>query len=243
MQKQTNELAQLQRLRLIDEAIRSGKGRTAPKLAELTEVSTRTISRDVKALVEEFGAPLVAEKNGGYRYTDRSFFIPALIMAESDLFSLASLHRLAEQYGDDGVKDGIRSLFKKITSSLPPNMSVDFSSVTAVAKKTGTNASAPPPADGAPDSAVFEALCTALRIRHEISIHHAGSHHLVHPYHIHWYQGAWFLAGRDWDTGTLQVYAIADVTGAYVSSKEFTRPADFDFAAFFAKNSALFSPP
>lgn len=71
------------------------KGRlSADELAELLEVSKRTIYRDIDALCQ-MGIPIIAYEgaNGGYEI-DESYFMPTVRLSEREVFILMLLLKI-----------------------------------------------------------------------------------------------------------------------------------------------------
>ena len=93
------------------------RGRTSSELAELFEVSPRTIKRDMDALAEA-GLPVWGEegRNGGYRLASRSRTLPKIEFNEREATAIAVA--LATE-GDSPFAPEARSALRKIMRSMP----------------------------------------------------------------------------------------------------------------------------
>jgi predicted DNA-binding transcriptional regulator YafY len=120
------EKVRTNRLLFIDELIRSGSYPNAASLAEKTEVTSRTILRDIEYLRLFYQAPIAYDaRRRGYYYTEDNFFIKSVLLTEGELFSLALFDPLLDQYRNTPLEGNLRNIFKKIVSSLPNKITVD----------------------------------------------------------------------------------------------------------------------
>src|SRR5436190_970156 len=76
---------QLQRIFEIDRLIRHGQRPTAPALAERLGVSKRQIYLDRKFLAEALAAPLAIHPQGGWIYTNPTWPLPTVYLAEGEV--------------------------------------------------------------------------------------------------------------------------------------------------------------
>jgi predicted DNA-binding transcriptional regulator YafY len=67
---------QLERLLKIDELIRKPERQVAATLAEVLEVSERTVRDDLAFMRDRFHAPLKFHRTRGYHYTDPNWRLP-----------------------------------------------------------------------------------------------------------------------------------------------------------------------
>jgi predicted DNA-binding transcriptional regulator YafY len=90
MPPSTEEKVRINRILMIDEAIRSGRFPNAQTLADMAEVHRRTILRDIDYLRDMYRAPIEYDaRERGFFYTETNFFIKSVILSEGELFSLA----------------------------------------------------------------------------------------------------------------------------------------------------------
>ena len=80
--KAVEEKVRINRVLMIDEAIRFGSYPSIAKLAEKAEVNERTIERDIEYLRNMYEAPIEYDRTRrGYYYSKQNFFIKSIIKA------------------------------------------------------------------------------------------------------------------------------------------------------------------
>ena len=99
------------RLAVIDQYISSGTYPTASFLADILECSVRTVQRDIKEMILFYQAPIEAKKGeGGYYYSDPTFFLKSVMLSEGELFSIALFDQLLKQYENTPLEENLRRL-------------------------------------------------------------------------------------------------------------------------------------
>jgi predicted DNA-binding transcriptional regulator YafY len=181
-----------ERLYAISEELRAAgpTGRTSAWLARRLEVSTRTIKRDIDALLQA-GVPLWAQAGPGGGYVlDAARTLPPLnitgVEAAAIAVALAALPALP--FAVDG-----RSALSKVLAAMPP---AELERAEEIANRLWLRAPEPPPRP-----AVARALDEAVRTRRVIVLHYEGrdgelTERAVEPAALadtggHWYLLAW----------------------------------------------------
>jgi hypothetical protein len=122
------EKVRINRILMIDDAIRSGSYPSIAKLARKAEVTTRTIERDIEYLRDLYQAPIEYNRQRrGYYYTEPNFFIKIIVLTEGELFSIALFDRLLEHYDNTPLAGAPCGIFDKIVRSMPDNVTVETS--------------------------------------------------------------------------------------------------------------------
>ena len=93
---------------------------TANKLAEMLEVSERTIYRDIQALMLS-GVPIEGEVGVGY-ILDTKFELPPLMFTSEELLALLVGSKMVQSWADDSLASGANSAIEKITAILPDRL-------------------------------------------------------------------------------------------------------------------------
>jgi len=93
---------------------------TANKLAEMLEVSERTIYRDIQALIMS-GVPIEGEAGVGY-FLDAKFELPPLMFTSEELLALLVGSKMVQTWGDQALAAGANSALEKITAILPDRL-------------------------------------------------------------------------------------------------------------------------
>jgi predicted DNA-binding transcriptional regulator YafY len=91
---------------------------TAARLAEILEVSERTIYRDVADLMAQ-GAPIEGEAGVGYILRP-GYFLPPLMLTEDEVEAVILGLRYVDQRGDETLRAAAAVALAKIGSVMPP---------------------------------------------------------------------------------------------------------------------------
>lgn len=203
---------------------------TAQQLADLLEVSVRTIYRDIDSL-NAAGVPVYGEPGheGGYRLVDGyRTRLTGMTAAEAEAIFLAGLPDAAAQLGLAAAVDAARL---KLTAALPDQSREH-------ANRIGERFHLDAPAwyhepDVAPCLKVVSAAVwhqRELRIRYlrwdtprEVS-------RTVQPYGLVLKGGRWYLVAQH--DGRLRTYRIARIVAAEELPDAFPRPRDFDLPSY-----------
>jgi predicted DNA-binding transcriptional regulator YafY len=238
--KRAEEKVRINRILMIDEAIRSGAFPSIAKLARKTEVNERTIERDIEYLRDIYLAPVEYDRQKhGYYYSEANFFIKSIVLTEGELFSVALFDRLLEQYRNTPLEKALRQIFNKIIRSLPENVTVNTAAVGAAA--LGPQISIVSEHQGQIDTDVFECLFVALKTRQSVSFDYRPlqkttyMRRSVDPYHAICQRGNWYFIGHCHDKNEPRMFSFSRVKKAVLTGKHFTIPADFKADEYFDK--------
>jgi predicted DNA-binding transcriptional regulator YafY len=125
---------------------------TAARLAQMFEVSERTIYRDVADLVTQ-GAPISGEAGFGYMLRP-GLFLPPLMLTQDEVEAVILGLRYVDQRGDDVLKAAAADALAKIGAVLSPQAQAGMAAPTAM----------PGPAPSFPaDTASLDELRAAIR--------------------------------------------------------------------------------
>jgi len=124
--KNEEERVKHSRLLKIDNEIRSGTYPNAKKLADKTEVTQRTIMRDLEYLKLFYDAPIEYNfKKRGFYYAEPNFFIKSVILKETELEAILEPIITRDFFmklgNDDEITVKSRKAIDKIISVLPEN--------------------------------------------------------------------------------------------------------------------------
>jgi predicted DNA-binding transcriptional regulator YafY len=240
MNKQNSEQkVQINRILMIDEAIRSGRYPNATKLAKIAEVSVRTIWRDIEYLRLMYNAPLkYSKEKRGYYYTEGNFFIKSLILTEGELFSIALFDRLLVQYRNTPIEENLRTIFKKIIDAMPAKITVDTDFLSP--RVSLIPAHAP---DIQPD--VFKTVFSALQGNETIKFDYRAVskttfiQFAVDPYHAVYHSGAWYIIGYCHYNKTPLIFSFSRMRNVKPVHEKFEIPSDFNSDDYFDKEIGI----
>jgi proteasome accessory factor B len=109
--KTPEEKVRINRILMLDDAIRSGSYPNATILAQKADVNPRTILRDIEYLRIMYNAPIEYDyTRRGFYYTEPNFFIKSIVLTEGELFSVALFDQLLNQYRNTPLEAHLRAI-------------------------------------------------------------------------------------------------------------------------------------
>jgi predicted DNA-binding transcriptional regulator YafY len=239
--KSAEEKVRLNRVLMLDEAIRSGSCPSIAKLARKAEVNKRTIERDIEYLRDMYKAPIEYDRQRrGYYYSEPNFFIKSVILTEGELFSLALFDRLLEQYRNTPLEAALRRIFDKIVRSLPDNVTVSTSALSPQISVISDH-------QGQIDAGVFEGIFTALKTKRTISFDYRPlqkttvARRTADPYHAICQRGNWYFIGHCHDMNKPRMFSFSRVKKLELTKKHFAIPPGFRSDSYFDKEMGVFA--
>jgi len=217
----------LERMMRIHQAITSGKYPNATKLAAEIEVVTKTIHRDIDFMRERMGLPIEYDtRKFGYFYTEEVNAFPTLQITEGELVALLIAEKALQQYRGTNFEKPLISAFKKMESSLPDTISLNF---TDWDQSISFRTSAEPVLDLQNFDALAKA--TAAHRQLELSYRKPGSKQaqprIVDPYHLANINGEWFLFAYDHLRKDIRTFVPSRIQSVRPTGQTFPRPEKF----------------
>lgn len=218
---------QLARLFQLIVAIQSDRFYNARQLAELCEVSRRTIFRDLDTL-EAAGIPIqYRPERQGYQLA-KGFFLAPLHLEEKEALALSVLARQWKGGDGLGLLRDARAGVVKLVQALPADIR---SRVQSGSEPFDIDANPPdPPGDRQLlYDAVLEALTRRLQLRiwFQDATHQAPELTVVSPYRILQARGVWYLVGRSTLHREVRAFRIPRILQAQVTERPYTIPPRF----------------
>jgi predicted DNA-binding transcriptional regulator YafY len=216
------------RLLTIDRLIREGKYPNTDRLAELVEVTTRTIQRDIEYMRDMYGAPIeYSPARHGFYYSEPNFFIKSVPLTEGELFSIALFDQLLDQYRNTPLEGDLRNIFGKIVQSLPDTVNVDANFLTEQMTFIP---------DRIPliDRTVFKNIFAGIKNNLTVTFDYrplsreTSMRRTVNPYHAVCQKGNWYVIGHCADKGEPRLCALSRVRNVTLTKKTFAIPKDFN---------------
>lgn len=116
------------RLFKIEQAIQNLNFPNVDKLCKELEVSRRTILRDIDELRNYYNAPIEFDRiNGGYYYSDKTYFVKNMMLTESEIFAVTGILPLLERYNNTPLKKTIEKVYETLSQMLPNQVEVQSS--------------------------------------------------------------------------------------------------------------------
>ena len=218
----------------IDELLQTGGWYTAKEIADNVEYgsySPRTIQRDIEYMRDTLNAPIESDTRG-YHYSEKNFFIKSIPLTEGEVFSVAILNPLLEQYRNTPLENQLRSVFQKITNCLPDKISVDTSFLN-------------PKITFIPDRVenikpelfkiIFDSIktCCSLSFDYRPLQKPSFMKRTIAPYHAVCQRGNWYVIGKCHDKGDVRIFSFGRMKNAVITSQKFSIPKDFKTSDYF----------
>lgn len=204
------------------------------------EVSDRTIKRDIELLRDE-GAPIEYEPaQHGYYYKDETFELPAMMLTEGDLLGILVAERALAAYRNTPFHERLAKVFTHLVALLPNQVSVSSQDLAEeISVITDPVTSIAP--------GIWTALQEGLSKHRTVTVSYRAPGHTsavkrrIDPYHLIGYRGEWYLLGYSHHDAQVRVYALERMTKCVATTSSFTRPADFDAAAYIDPALGIFA--
>ncbi len=119
----------LERLLQIDALLRLDQRQTADRLAEVLEVSERTVRSDIAFLRDRYHAPIEYSKAKGFHYTAPEWRLPTITLTRGELFALTLGARMLETYSGSAYAADLKSAITRLSERLPEQTWVDLQQV------------------------------------------------------------------------------------------------------------------
>jgi predicted DNA-binding transcriptional regulator YafY len=222
--------AQLIRQWAILKQIEHNRWTTISDLAEHHIVSTKTIRRDLAALMEA-GFPLYDERYEGKVYWRLNEDYKGLPLASLSLSEIAALYfskKLLINLAAPPFSSDIESAFKKIESALPEK-NVEF--LDSLDSMITVRADAPKDLDQHKGTirALMESIGEELRIRMSYYSVHSQKRksYTVHPYRLMYFRSGLYLFAYVEEYQQIRTFAIERIESIEKLGDHFEKPSDF----------------
>ena len=180
---------QLERLLKIDELIRKPERQVAATLAEVLEVSERTVRDDLAFMRDRFQAPIKFHRIKGYHYTEPDWRLPTIPLTKGELFALTLGARMLEAYAGSTYAVDLRSAVSRLAERLPEQEWLDLQQIAdeRLVFKSGAETNL--------DLEIWHQLEDACRESKQVwmsyytASRNATSERVVDPYVLHIYRG------------------------------------------------------
>lgn len=206
-----------------------------PILAEQLEVSMRTIERDIEYLRDRLGAPILyCHRKRGYYYENNDFQLLPINLTEGELIALFLGQNLLAQCIGTPIEGHIRSAFEKILVMMQKSVLVDWQTI----EKTVSFDVNPLRGDEKRVAEMYGCLATAIGEKNTIWIRYYGAvrdqinERYVDPYHLRYYQGAWYLIGYCHLRKAIRIFALDRMLNIKRTEKNFVVDPEFSLEEF-----------
>jgi proteasome accessory factor B len=202
---------------------RGEQGATPDEIAQLADVSKRTIYRDLKAIEREIGVPIWSE--GGRWGVEGKGFLPPLAFTRAEAMAMVLAARLIVRYSDEHDPD-LAGAFQKLAGALPPVLSEHVSrSIDTLARRP----SDPEYRRHLHDLTQAWADRRVVRFTYDTSIHDPGRgsrEAVVRPWYLEpsLATHALYLIGWDETRGAVRTFKIERIRDLSLTAQRFEPP-------------------
>ena len=234
--------AQLIRQWAILKQIESTRWSTIPDLASHHDVSTKTIRRDLAALMEA-GFPLYDERYEGKVYWRLAEEYKGLPLANLSLSELAALYfsrNLVGALTAPPFSGDIDSAFKKIEGALPEKNISFFDGLDSM-----ISVRADAPKNLEQHKHTIRTLMDAIGEDHCIRMDYFSAHsqkkkaYTVHPYRLMYFRGGIYLFGYVEEYDQIRTFAVERIEEIEKLSDTFDKPSDFSVETYLESSFGL----
>ena len=227
--------AQLIRQWAMLKQIETNRWTTIADMADQHSVSTKTIRRDLAALMEA-GFPLYDERYDGKVYWRLSEEYKGLPLATLSLSETAAMYfskKLVVNLAAPPFSDDIASAFKKIESALPER-NIKF--LDSLDSMISVRADAPKDLEHrkATIRTVMDAVGEEVKLRMEYySVHSQQKKtYTIHPYRLMYFRGGLYLFAFVEEYNQIRTFAIERIESIEKTREPFDKPKDFSVETY-----------
>jgi len=222
----------LVRLQKIHQEISAGRYPTVRSLAEMLEVSERTIKRELRSLREDFGAPLYHDrKRGGWCYRDPGWMPPFVRITEGDLLAFFIAEKVLKAAGQTPEAMLLRTSLAKLATFLPEHINVNLATL-------GQSLTYQPAPHVAVEPSILRTLARAAAERRTLSFDYYSQHRDA-PTHreadvllLHNFAGDWYAIAYDHLRGRVLDFHAGRISRLRETQKYFDPPSNWNAEAY-----------
>lgn len=199
----------------------------AEDLAQVFEISKRTVYRDMQALAES-GVPVVSSPGQGYRL-DEGYFLPPLSFNTDEAICLVLGSDVVAQKFDAQYRASARSALQKINAVFAPRLRAEVDELKNSLRFLDVDISA---ADTDTIAQLRRAILERQRVRIAYETRHTNAavrrnQREVDPYALTYIRTAWYLIGYCHLRQDVRYFRLDRIDQLTVLKVRFERPADF----------------
>jgi predicted DNA-binding transcriptional regulator YafY len=229
----------LERLAVLDRAIRAGEYPNARIIANRLEVDPRTIQRDIQFLRDRIGAPLAYDAvRHGYYYTEPDYRLPAVSLTEGELVAIFLAERALQSYRGTPYAGALARVFRKLAEGLTERVTIDLAHLDRIHSFRTTAAASLDPARFAP---LTKGLLQGRRllIRYYSASRDEEIERRVDPYHLASVNGNLYLIGYCHRREEVRMFSPERIRAVALLDETFDLPPDFAIDAYLADSFAV----
>ena len=231
----------LARMQQLHQQIKEGRFPNCRTLAELLEISSKTVQRDIDFMRDRLNLPIEYDPlRFGFFYSRPVANFPTIDVTEGELVALFVAQKLLAQYKGTPFEKPLNAAFHKICDGLRESITFPWSDLDASFsfRNIGTTEA---------DIVLFEALSKSVLRSVEVAFEYKklrGSRHelrRVQPYHLASIENQWYLFGFDLDRNQLRTFVLGRMRAVQLTTAKFKRPVDFEISKHLGSSFGVFT--
>lgn len=214
---------QHERMYRIFKMIQGGSFPNCNQFCEETEANRRTILRDLDYLRDRMRLPIEFDrKQNGYYFTEPVTDFPVIEISESDLLMLFIAERASATAAASGLEGQLRASFARLAPLLGASLQTTWSELDQLLSIRSTGASKT-------DVKAFEILRTGIAKRKQVRFSYlpleasCRSTRTVHPQHLGYVNGQWYLFAFDPQRDALRTFSLSRMKSARLLQATFAK--------------------
>jgi predicted DNA-binding transcriptional regulator YafY len=229
----------LARLQQLHEEISSGRCPSIQDLAVSTERTSRTIKRDIKALREDFKAPLVYDRQRkGLRYAEPGWQLPPARFSEGELLAFFTAHHVMHALAQKPEATLLQNALAKLATFLPEQVTCNPNMI-----RTALTFEATPHVMVEPY--LLQTLTRAALEQRTLSVQYYSQHRnelterRIDVLHLHNFTGDWYAIAFDHRSQEVRDFHVGRIRHVQETEAFFTPPPDWSADAHLRRGFSM----
>jgi len=202
---------------------------TAKQIAEVFDVCTRTVYRDIQCLMDS-NVPIMGEAGVGYMI-DKQYYLPPIVFDTDELEAIGLGISMVSQWTDSKFASKAKSAFEKIQAVLPANLQGDLQQITTYAV---------PSRPAVPWTVSFSDLREHIRARRKIRIVYFDKDkqettRILRPLALLFFNPVWLLASWCENRNDFRNFRLDRIQTITLCDKTFEDEQNKNLTAYMAK--------
>jgi predicted DNA-binding transcriptional regulator YafY len=217
----------LNRMQQIFHAIRKGNYPNRTRLARESEVTTKTVQRDLDFMRDRLNLPIAYnDQKQGYEFTQPVENFPMVELSEAELISVYVAQKALNQYKGTPFEHPLRSAFQKLISGLDGKITISWSDLESFISFRSFEIVPT-------DLTTFQVVSESVRLGRVLTFEYKKLNsskfeiRRIEPYHLACIQDQWYCFGHDIDRREMRTFVLARTKNAKFGVDAFKRPEKF----------------
>ncbi len=223
--------------------LRAGRFPNCRTLAEKLEVSSKTIQRDISYMRDQLHMPIAYEQTcHGYYYTRKtSEDLPLLTARHDELLALFLARLRLDAMGGTRIAQALADLLRRVVGESTPAVTFSWDDLNNLlyVKSSG---------DSEPRFDLLDTITRGLTLKRVLTFRYRKhgadlwEKRKVHPLHMVFAEGAWYLLAHDCARESLRTFSLQRMQEPRLLKQNFRPPEDFDPGEYLQGSFGIFLP-